>query len=223
MAGKFNPNDYDGVRVRQVKFEVDHPNGLIMPIQMSDSHMSANYVVMGAVLFKDRALMERDLQILKEVSQIAQSTNSQNAGISMTTIALLLKADAFGHSVSIAGSGQADKTSWIENCETSAIGRALTNAGYGGDKKGPSREEIERAMHNEKELAERQTKGNEAMALYNRLIASGYNHEDVQGVAFNAVGSFSQIYDLVPEQIQTVINSWTNLSNNPSTPLLVNA
>jgi hypothetical protein len=35
-----------------------------------------------------------------------------------------------------------NKTSFVENCETSAIGRALANAGFGVDKERPSREEM---------------------------------------------------------------------------------
>ena len=40
------------------------------------------------------------------------------------------------------GSG-ANQTSWWENCETSAIGRALANCGYSGDKRA-SREEMQK-------------------------------------------------------------------------------
>lgn len=39
------------------------------------------------------------------------------------------------------GAGMANKTSALENCETSAIGRALANCGYSGDKRA-SREEM---------------------------------------------------------------------------------
>ncbi len=39
------------------------------------------------------------------------------------------------------GEGMANKTSALENCETSAIGRALANIGYSGDKRA-SREEM---------------------------------------------------------------------------------
>jgi hypothetical protein len=49
---------------------------------------------------------------------------------------------ATGHAFEIDGqNGMANKTSALENCETSAIGRALANAGYGGDKR-VSREEM---------------------------------------------------------------------------------
>jgi len=39
----------------------------------------------------------------------------------------------------------ANKTSALENCETSAIGRALANCGYGGDKR-VSREEMDKVQ-----------------------------------------------------------------------------
>ena len=41
------------------------------------------------------------------------------------------------------GDGYVNKTSHLENCETSAIGRALANLGLHGDKR-PSREEMEK-------------------------------------------------------------------------------
>jgi len=45
------------------------------------------------------------------------------------------------------GEGHVNRTSYVENCETSAIGRALANAGYHGKRDGaprPSREEMEK-------------------------------------------------------------------------------
>lgn len=41
------------------------------------------------------------------------------------------------------GTRGANQTSFIENCETSAIGRGLANLGIGVDRKRPSREEME--------------------------------------------------------------------------------
>jgi hypothetical protein len=46
------------------------------------------------------------------------------------------------------GEGYVNKTSHVENCETSAIGRALANAGYQGSKR-PSREEMQKVQRME--------------------------------------------------------------------------
>ena len=52
------------------------------------------------------------------------------------------------------GDGFANTTSWMENCETSAIGRALANWKYQGkDKKRPSREEMSKVGNETSEPA----------------------------------------------------------------------
>lgn len=50
---------------------------------------------------------------------------------------------ASGLAFEVDGVGMANKTSALENAETSAIGRALANAGYSGNKRA-SREEMEK-------------------------------------------------------------------------------
>ena len=52
------------------------------------------------------------------------------------------------------GDGFVNKTSHVENCETSAIGRALANANYSGDKR-PSREEMQKVQRLSTEAAPR--------------------------------------------------------------------
>ena len=52
---------------------------------------------------------------------------------------------ATGYALEEAGKGFVNKTSHLENCETSAIGRALANMGMHGSKR-PSREEMEKAQ-----------------------------------------------------------------------------
>lgn len=54
---------------------------------------------------------------------------------------------ATGYAYEMEGGTNVNRTSYIENCETSAIGRALANAGYHGKREGsprPSREEMEK-------------------------------------------------------------------------------
>ena len=78
-----------------------------------------------------------------------------------------MKASVFDEQNHLLGTGFAqekenssfiNKTSYIENCETSAIGRALGMCGYGVDVSVASAEEVQNAIHNqqmdEKKLGE---------------------------------------------------------------------
>lgn len=56
-----------------------------------------------------------------------------------------LDAKATGFASEIDGQGMANKTSALENAETSAIGRALANANYSGNKRA-SREEMQKVQ-----------------------------------------------------------------------------
>lgn len=50
------------------------------------------------------------------------------------------------------GSSFINKTSYIENCETSAVGRALGMAGFGIDTSVASAEEVENAIHQQEDM-----------------------------------------------------------------------
>jgi len=52
---------------------------------------------------------------------------------------------ATGFAEEVRGSSPVNKTAHVENCETSAIGRALANCGYATHGKRPSREEMTKA------------------------------------------------------------------------------
>lgn len=87
--------------------------------------------------------------------------------VSMENGAVTMKASVFDEQNHLLGTGFAqekenssfiNKTSYIENCETSAIGRALGMCGYGVDVSVASAEEVQNAIHNqqmdEKKLCE---------------------------------------------------------------------
>jgi len=59
---------------------------------------------------------------------------------------------ATGHAFELSGNGYVNQTAHEENCETSAIGRALANAGYSTDKR-PSREEMEKGRASDRNTA----------------------------------------------------------------------
>jgi hypothetical protein len=59
------------------------------------------------------------------------------------------KPKATGLAFEVDGQGMANKTSALENAETSAIGRALANAGYSGNKRA-SREEMAKVARDKK-------------------------------------------------------------------------
>jgi hypothetical protein len=61
-------------------------------------------------------------------------------------------ARATGLAFEVDGQGMANKTSALENAETSAIGRALANAGYSGNKRA-SREEMAKVARDKKPSA----------------------------------------------------------------------
>jgi hypothetical protein len=59
-----------------------------------------------------------------------------------------------GYAQEVEGIGMVNKTSYLENCETSAIGRALGMLGFGIEKSIASKEEIDRAKSSEQPMFE---------------------------------------------------------------------
>lgn len=91
--------------------------------------------------------------------------------------------DAVGYAAEKPGNG-ANQTSWHENCETSAIGRALANMGYATSQKDrPSRQEMQKVNRAQQAPAEQrempQERGN---------IAPGVGMTDQQRKAIWAIG-----------------------------------
>lgn len=73
-----------------------------------------------------------------------------------------------------------NKTSYIENCETSAIGRALGIAGFGIDTSVASAEEVQNAIANQEPSKKEQKQILELMARMNELV--GETHTDFEDI-----------------------------------------
>ncbi|NBR24220.1 MAG: hypothetical protein EBU08_10695 [Micrococcales bacterium] len=109
---QFNLQDYETVAERIARFYKDNIDGRIITRNITTSN--------------DRAISTWVVQAYIYLNSTDQEKNL---------------AKATGLAFEIDGTGMANKTSALENAETSAIGRALANAGYSGDKRS-TREEM---------------------------------------------------------------------------------
>ena len=109
---QFNPADYETVEQRIKRFYSDNPDGRITTENQT-------------------SLQDRQVSTWVVKAYIYLNTGDQAAKLPKAT----------GLAFEIDGAGMANKTSALENAETSAIGRALANAGYSGNKR-TTREEM---------------------------------------------------------------------------------
>jgi len=116
---QFNLNDYETVEERLRRFFTDNPDArVITHNETTDADRAASRWVVRAEIFL--------------------TAEEQSDGLAKAT----------GMAFEVDGSGMANKTAALENCETSAIGRALANAGYSGNKRA-SREEMEKVARSQ--------------------------------------------------------------------------
>jgi len=109
---QFNLADYETVAERITRFYKDNSDGRIITQNITTA-------------------TDRQISTWVVQAYIYLSSGDQAANIPKAT----------GLAFEIDGAGMANKTSALENAETSAIGRALANAGYSGDKRA-TREEM---------------------------------------------------------------------------------
>jgi hypothetical protein len=118
----FDLSNYETVAERIKRFYADYPEGrIITKNQTTKQDRLASTWVVRASIYIPNPLFELD-RVYEQ---------------------FVLKATGLAFEVD--GQGMANKTSALENAETSAIGRALANAGYSGDKRA-SREEMQKTL-----------------------------------------------------------------------------
>lgn len=116
---KFDPSKYETVKERKAKFYTDHADGRII-VELVNAQDPLDYALFKASVYIGEILKSTGYAL--EIRDKELSTSSSGN-----------KYESVNYS------------SWTENCEESAVGRALDNAGYSGNKK-PSREEMEKAQ-----------------------------------------------------------------------------
>lgn len=123
---QFNPNDYELVSQRLPRFLSDHPDARIISKNLTTQadRDSLTWVVQTEIYLPM-------WEIFEDWTPSAKAEDNW-----------YLKATGLAFEIDGQG-GMANKTSALENCETSSLGRALANCGYGGDKRA-SREEMQK-------------------------------------------------------------------------------
>ncbi len=123
---------------------------------------------------------------------------------------------ATGYAEEVRGAGNVNRTSHVENCETSAVGRALANAGMAGTdvNKRPSREEMSKVQ--------RQSAGRGYLPAQAPLAKTSSTAAEANGVSIKG-DQWGPIPDwLVLEAAQAgVTQVWDNrnqLAQNPKRP-----
>jgi hypothetical protein len=196
----FDLSKYETVKERKTRLRKDYPNSIIFPIQLSDASQSYNYVLMGALIWKDKSVFEQlEPAVLEKVAELAQKATPSNVGIIMATIGILTKADGIGHSLSIAGGYGADKNAWVENAEESAVGRALDNMGYHSGS--CSREEMEKVQHVEQARNQRQDIEQEVNQLMITLLQAGVQQQYIYQVVSQSIRPFNVLSELSMQEL----------------------
>jgi hypothetical protein len=136
---KYNQDDYEPVEHRIKRFLTDHKDGRILTYLESDPN-NMDYAVFRAHVEVNGTLLATGWSQAIRDKELSVSKGGQEYE-------------------------SVNYTSWLENAETSAIGRALANAGYQGSKRA-SREEMQKAGDRE-EAGQRES---EQVAARNRAL-----------------------------------------------------
>ena len=123
----FNLQNYETVKQRKKRFYADHPDGRIIVEAISPSPLE--YAMYKATIYKD---MENQ-----------KNGTPTSIGHALELRDITKPLNRYGKEYE-----SVNYTSWQENTEESAIGRALDNAGYSGNDK-CSREEMEKVKRHE--------------------------------------------------------------------------
>lgn len=123
---RFNPDEYENVKQRKTRFYGDNSDGRIA-VEIVNQDLDEKAVV-KAYVYLTREDQQNNLP-----KGIGHALEIRNKELSIST-----RGDEYE---------SVNYTSWLENCEESAVGRALDNAGYASNAK-CSRDEMEKAQRN---------------------------------------------------------------------------
>lgn len=105
-----------------------------------------------------------------------------------------------------------NKTSYVENCETSAVGRALGMAGFGIDASIASAEEVINAINNQEQMKEAEktekVKKEKVSATHVKALESKLTNENVPKDLILELYKVKDLKDLTNEMYRNMMDNW---------------
>lgn len=155
MKKKFDLDNYETVKQRKERFYQDHVDGRIVVELINQDHLE--YACFKACVY---------------LNQVDQEKNCpRGVGYALEIRDKELSVSRYGEQYE-----SVNFTSWTENCEESAVGRALDNAGYSGNKKA-SREEMDKAQRMSNTISKQKEPvyaTDKQIGAINRAIKNGF-------------------------------------------------
>ena len=209
---RFDLSSYETVKQRKTRIRNDYPESVIYPMQVSGVSYADKFVVYIALVWKDYKTKNSSPEAISAVGELLKTITPDNAPLVAASIGLILNADSTGHSLSIANGLNADKNAWVENCEESAVGRALDNLGYHSGS--CSAEEMIKVKQTEETRQTRVRLENQITAI----LSNKDNKEDLSGMyqlcvkatkPFNTLDELSiqeleKVYDIVSSKSKAI-------------------
>jgi hypothetical protein len=208
--GSFDLSRYETVKSRKTRLRADYPDALIYPMQISGVQYANNFVVHLALIWKDKATKSNSPEAVSAVTELCKSITMDNAAIVASTIGLILNADSVGYSLSIAGGPKADKNAWMENCEESAVGRALDNLGYHSGS--CSQEEMIKVQQTEAAQQERVRLENEINGMLMDYAGRGVDLNRLHQACIMNTRQFTYLHELSIDELNKVLNVLKNFA-----------
>ena len=103
------------------------------------------------------------------------------------------------------GSTQINKTSYVENCETSAVGRALGMAGFGIDTSVASKEEVEQAIAQQEADKVENSRIDKAKV---NVLKKKIDQDGINLFTFLTMCHVDRLEDLSFKQWQNAMDNW---------------
>ena len=174
--------------------KINIKNNPYVPVNERVKEFRANY--------SDYSLISEIVELTNDVCTIMAKVIDSNGNIKATGIAREERDDK---------TSRVNKTSYVENCETSAWGRALGNFGIGIDESIASADEVARVIEqqgSQTQNTERQPKNEQSYGNNAEMtLMQAYEMKTAKGTAYGALKNENLEYIIEHSKVESSVNA----------------